>query len=119
MSLAGFFKPHYDGIYLKTEDTRTLFTILLYLSEGMEGGETNFLEHEPWNAHQERKLVASITPEAGSAVVFPQNVIHEGAPLKGIKHFVRTDIFYERDVEEDKEMDAETKIMMMEQKEQA
>lgn len=69
--LAGFFKPHYDGTYLESESRRTLFTILLYLNEGMEGGYTNFLDKDHWEKEQVRKVVAEFTPEAGSALVFP------------------------------------------------
>lgn len=85
----------------------------------MKGGETNFLHRELWNEHNQRKVLASIKPECGTALIFPQNVIHEGAELEGIKHFMRTDIFYTRVIEEDEGMDAETRLAMMETKEKA
>ena len=39
-----FFLPHEDGAQERNEFERSVITFQIYLSEGMEGGETGFIE---------------------------------------------------------------------------
>jgi hypothetical protein len=40
---SGLFLPHYDGIYIKGMNERSILTLMFYLNEDFEGGNTNFL----------------------------------------------------------------------------
>jgi hypothetical protein len=56
------FKPHRDGNYLINKYIKSMFTILIYLSDSFEGGETSFING---------KECIDIKPSIGSAVIFP------------------------------------------------
>jgi hypothetical protein len=66
-------EPHVDfsteNEYQKAEDQIT-HTLCVYLNDDYEGGELNFPEHN-----------ISIKPPAGSAVVFPSNILHSVSDL--------------------------------------
>jgi prolyl 4-hydroxylase len=77
-----FFAPHSDGAFHRDEHERSLFTMLVYLNEGFEGGETLF--------HRPRAVVR---PRTGLACFFWHPLVHEGAPvLSGAKYVLRTDV---------------------------
>jgi len=88
----GFFGPHYDGVYMTSEDVRSFYTLMFYLNEEYEGGETAFLDREDHS-----KVINAIKPKAGMMIFFPQNIYHEGRAVKGEKYIFRTDIMYNRD----------------------
>jgi prolyl 4-hydroxylase len=77
----GFFKPHYDACVgnkadcerLNKDGTRYL-TVLFYLNDNLEGGETIF-----------PKINKLVKPEKGKAVIF-QNVDHNGAIITQSLH---------------------------------
>eukprot|EP00949_MAST-11_sp_MAST-11-sp1_P005235 g5235.t1 len=83
-----YFKPHFDGGY-----RNSLMTLIIYLSDQCAGGETRFYKGDA--------LVDSVTPRAGTALLFyhdyhPLSPMHEGCELRqGTKHCVRTDIFFQ------------------------
>ncbi len=55
---------------------------MIYLNGGARGGETRFEN-------------ASVTPEAGLALIFDHYLLHEGAPvLEGQKYVLRSDVMY-------------------------
>lgn len=55
-------------------------SLIIYLNSSFEGGETDFREFK-------------IAPSQGAALVFPHNMLHEGAAVKsGVKYAVRTDV---------------------------
>jgi predicted 2-oxoglutarate/Fe(II)-dependent dioxygenase YbiX len=59
-----------------------VLTVLVYLNDGFEGGET--LVHEP--------TLAIIEPKAGSVLLLKQDVLHEGRPVvRGVKYLLRGD----------------------------
>ncbi|MGB3692087.1 MAG: 2OG-Fe(II) oxygenase [Spirulinaceae cyanobacterium] len=77
------FKIHQDGRQ-NVEGNETLFTLLVFLSEGFKGGETKF--------RQER---ISVKPKTGKALIFEHRLWHKGCVLEsGIKYVIRTDIAY-------------------------
>ena len=77
---------------------RSIFSLILNLNEGFQGGETHF--HLPKIVKQETKTMTTeeeieakgglqngfhpvnIVPRTGLAVVFIQNVLHEYTPLE-------------------------------------
>ncbi|GAX21775.1 hypothetical protein FisN_31Lh064 [Fistulifera solaris] len=76
-------------------------TLLIYLNDDFVGGETNFYS-------QQGDIIASVRPEAGSCLVFPQAVgeealdyarshwpLHEGSPVRSgprPKYVIRSDV---------------------------
>ncbi|NQY06033.1 MAG: 2OG-Fe(II) oxygenase [Flavobacteriaceae bacterium] len=76
------FKSHFDGSYIRNEKEASLYTFMVYLNDGYEGGRTKF--------HN-----AIITPKKGDALIFLHRLRHEGEVLKtGTKYILRTDIMY-------------------------
>lgn len=75
------FSRHHDLSYEST--LRSFLTVLIYLNEGMEGGQTHF------------DGGLSIEPRLGSCVMFPHELMHQGMPvLSGTKIVLRTDVMY-------------------------
>ncbi|MDP2345533.1 MAG: 2OG-Fe(II) oxygenase [Deltaproteobacteria bacterium] len=72
----------YEG---DTAGERSMLTLLVYLNDGFDGGET--VLHEP------ESLI--ITPKAGQALWFQHMLLHEGRPvLRGVKDVLRSDVVY-------------------------
>lgn len=81
-----WFKPHYDGAFHRSNLERSLYTFMIYLNEGFEGGETAFLD-----------LKVDIQPKTGRALLFQHHLLHEGCEVRrGIKYAIRSDIMYRR-----------------------
>ena len=69
-----------------------MLTLQLYLNDvPLEaGGQTTFLD----DAQRHR---VPFEPRAGSALLFSQNLLHEGSLLRaGHKYTMRTDVMYQR-----------------------
>jgi hypothetical protein len=63
-------------------------TVMLYLNEGFTGAHTNFLDVD-------RRIIKSVKPEAGMALVFEHQMLHEGGVLfDGVKYMIRSDVMY-------------------------
>jgi predicted O-methyltransferase YrrM len=86
-------------------------TVLMYLNDDFVGGETKF--YQPLVQHQEddvRQVIASVRPQQGSILVFPQAVgedaveharqhwpLHEGSPVvrgNRPKYVIRSDVLF-------------------------
>lgn len=79
------FAPHSDGYYERDNGERSELTMLLYLNEEFEGGETAVY------GPQEN----CVRPSTGSALVFHHPLLHEGvAVTRGVKYVMRTDVMY-------------------------
>lgn len=77
------FEWHYDGAFERENGERSKLTLLIYLNEGFEGGETSF----------ER---LSIEPRQGLALFFVHELRHKGQPvIAGTKYVLRTDVMYQ------------------------
>lgn len=77
------FGPHQDGRYVAGAALSRL-TLLLYLNDGFEGGETEFLDDG-----------ALVQPTAGGALWFPHARWHAGRPVRaGRKVVLRTDVMF-------------------------
>lgn len=101
----GHFSPHTDGNCVHDFNHRTLYSIIIYLSE-CEGGETAFYEYDAlkkmiqidniWRIPTEYEL-HKVTPEGGKCLVFRQTLVHEGCPIiDGVKYIIRSDVMYRR-----------------------
>jgi prolyl 4-hydroxylase len=76
------FKRHIDGSYQRNETEFSCYTLLMYLNQDFEGGETVFGD-------------IIIHPKIGSALIFKHQLKHEGKEiLQGEKYVLRTDIMY-------------------------
>lgn len=97
MRLHGLFEPlrvyryevghrfglHTDQSYTQG-DARSLLTLLVYLDDDFDGGETDFPEEH-----------RAIRPHAGDALWFQHALLHAGnAVTRGTKHVLRTDVLY-------------------------
>ncbi|MFO0590157.1 MAG: 2OG-Fe(II) oxygenase [Polyangiaceae bacterium] len=81
-----WFKPHYDGAFVRSKDERSLYTFMIYLNDDFEGGETAFLD-----------LQLQIQPKPGRALFFQHHLLHEGCEVRrGVKYAVRSDVMYRR-----------------------
>lgn len=90
------FNPHRDGSYvrMKTWEASEL-TFMIYLNDGMVGGETRFFANVEYAFQQPPSPYLSVQPKAGTALVFLHSIWHEGAVVQsGLKYVLRTDIMY-------------------------
>lgn len=84
------FEMHIDGRYRESIDMESKLTFLLYLSDGIEGGETAFFD-------ENEQLRFKVNPKAGQVLVFDHAQLHSGEPvLTGAKYVLRSDVMYSR-----------------------
>jgi len=95
---------HRDSTSIFDVITRSIMTIIIYLDDDYEGGETRFLLSH--GRREENELVAeeiesgteeyyTYKPVKCSAAIFHHNIIHEGRPIRGAeKNIIRNDIVY-------------------------
>lgn len=77
------FGLHSDQSYTRG-DARSLLTLLVYLDDDFDGGETEFPDE-----HQ------TIAPCKGDALWFQHALLHAGKHVtRGTKHVLRTDVLY-------------------------
>lgn len=107
-SPGGHFMPHVDGSVIADLNTRSFYTLLIYLNDCPAGGETYlfsgdqfevmFLDREAnkYRGSTESR-VAAVTPKKGRVAFFYYNLLHEGAPVgEGLKYICRADLLYRR-----------------------
>ncbi len=76
------FDWHYDGSFRRAGE-RSFYTLMFYLNDDFEGGETSFKDD------------ATIRPRTGDALMFMHRQLHTGAEVtSGVKYVIRTDIMY-------------------------
>ena len=77
------FRRHQDFSHKYSDAKRTFLTLLIYLNDGYQGGETSFDD-------------ICVTPNLGMLTFFPHELEHQGCKvISGIKYTLRTDIVYE------------------------
>lgn len=75
---------HWDTVVELAGGVRSQLTLVFYLNEGFEGGETDFPE-----------LGQCIKPRTGRALLFQHRVLHEATEVRsGEKFVLRTDVLY-------------------------
>ncbi|EGG13308.1 hypothetical protein DFA_11069 [Cavenderia fasciculata] len=90
----GAFASHYDGFYERDADNRSYLTFMIYLSGGIAGGCTRFLDPK-----DDKTVLASVEPKEGRILVFTHNIWHDGEtvlPGGNQKYIMRTDVMYTR-----------------------
>ena len=79
-----YFKPQLDGRYERSPTEYSLWTLMIYLNGGFEGGETDLFAHDH-----------VVTPTEGRLLAFRHRQAHAGREvLRGRKHVLRTDVMY-------------------------
>ena len=82
------FNWHMDGAFVRGPDERSLLTVMVYLNEGFDGGQTLF--HDV--------AQRAIQPRTGLALLFSHPLEHCGDTVTaGHKLVLRTDAMYRRD----------------------
>jgi prolyl 4-hydroxylase len=77
------FPPHTDGFF-ERDGARSRQTLLVYLNEDFDGGETCFPSTQ-----------TLCQPVRGGALIFPHTLLHDGrAVTRGRKYVLRTDVMY-------------------------
>src|SRR5262245_28972246 len=75
---------HWDTVVELGGGVRSLLTLVFYLNDGFEGGDTDFPE-----------LGQCVAPRAGRALLFQHRILHEATQvLEGEKFVLRTDVLY-------------------------
>jgi len=78
-----YFEWHRDGAYRRSDHEVSMLTLMVYLNDDFEGGQTEFEHAEP------------VRPQRGRALVFEHGFCHRGAPVEvGTKYVMRTDVMY-------------------------
>ena len=94
-----YFKPHTDGQFVRNDDERSIYTLIIYLNDGFVGGETKFMRRVDPLAENEMKFknLCEISPKMGSASVFNHDLYHQGCLVtEGVKYILRTEIMFKR-----------------------
>lgn len=103
----GHFAPHTDGYSVRDLNHRSMYSIILYLNCS-PGGGTRFYQ-DGARGHLVRDAlgrftaddalaVATVQAQAGRALIFYHNIMHEGRPPNDghQKYIVRSDVMYHR-----------------------
>jgi prolyl 4-hydroxylase len=78
------FQRHQDIDFVKSKDEKSFLSILIYLNDDFQGGETIFDN-------------ISIKPEMGCCLIFPHTLFHAGSPvMHGNKYVLRSDVIFKR-----------------------
>ena len=87
----GHLGPHVDGVVTGEEGAASVATLLVYVNDRYEGGETALTDWlEPGGG---RGVCPGRKRRRGDAVVLAQDVMHEGRPVTaGTKYVLRGDI---------------------------
>lgn len=76
---------HWDTVVELPNRVSSRITLVYYLNDGFEGGETDFPE-----------LGRRVAPKRGSALLFQHRVSHSALGVtRGVKYVLRTDILYQ------------------------
>lgn len=85
------FNWHQDFPFERDNGEKSFWTLMIYLSEGCEGGETSFEDSYSEESFDDFQVV----PRKGMALFFDHSVHHKGEPvLAGRKYVLRTDVMY-------------------------
>jgi prolyl 4-hydroxylase len=87
------FVPHGDRYFKRGANDKSWYTFMIYLNneDEFEGGHTRFLQDMN---HLDQALY-SVEPKAGTALVFPHQLLHEGQLVtSGTKYIMRSELMY-------------------------
>lgn len=92
-SPGGEFRWHTDTVFSDGPNNVGFQTVLLYLNEDFEGGETDLQIQQ-----QDDDLeIRSVQPRLGRVLVFDHTCVHQGCYVsKGIKYVLRTEVMFSK-----------------------
>jgi hypothetical protein len=100
------FLPHRDATYIKDENNRSIYTIIIYLNEEYDGGNTYFCEPKRDRIKGEtvneelsegHETFFTYKPKKCSALIFNHNIVHAGdTVVSGTKYILRSDLVFTR-----------------------
>ncbi len=83
---------HFDGVYVKSVDYKSIYTVMVYLNDS--DGDIKFDNLQ-------------VQPKLGRVVIFNQKLLHEGLEnTSGFKYFIRSELMYQREKSIEKPADA-------------
>jgi hypothetical protein len=86
----GVFQKHRDGATHLSVNTRSLFTVLVYLNEEYKGGDTTVFSDDLAHSYK-------VPHSTGACFVMLQRTLHEGSRVEeGVKYALRCDVLYTR-----------------------
>jgi len=91
------FAPHRVGSYMRQNGECSKLTLMIYLNDGFEGGDTRFYIHQHYFELLEKEVVpdVSVVPKTGMALCFRHERRHEGSRvIRGRKYVLRSDVMY-------------------------
>jgi hypothetical protein len=92
-----YFAPHPECCYERENGERSFITLMLYLNEGFDGGDTTFIDIDT----DDTDTAIGITPRTGNVLVFQHDIYHSGAKVTaGVKYAMRTDVMFQRQQQE-------------------
>jgi hypothetical protein len=97
------FKWHRDAQYTESPLIKSNYTIIIYLNDNFENGETIFrvpnneIEHNGLTVDQELEKMIDyndiiIKPKKGTAIIFDQRLLHMANSVINTKYVLRTDL---------------------------
>ena len=105
----GFLVPHYDAPYQENDETQTVKSLVVYLTENESGGETRFLKDkqeklplkerdfsDQFFTPDDSDVTYKVKPQVGRAIAFDHRRLHDSASSKESKVIMRTDIVYRK-----------------------
>ena len=103
----GHFAPHSDADYIVDPFThRSLKTLMIYLNDTYDGGETRFCHSHDMHFDAEHRIYCapvesvhtSWKPRRGDCILFDHPLLHEGARVRnGEKYIMRSEVMYRKD----------------------
>lgn len=104
------FSPHYDNQYNESDTIKSIFSIVIYLNDTFEGGETLFYEpkdklklHGGMTIKEEIEIngilgykLTKVRPIPGYGILFDHSFLHASDQItRGTKYIIRTDLVFE------------------------
>jgi hypothetical protein len=112
------FLSHFDNQFTTSFNDKSVFSMVIYLNDDFDGGETVIHEElllnvddeinnetfEGFTVQEEIKKVGVqnykkhfVRPKMGKCVLFSHSLLHSGESLtKGVKYIIRTDVIFEK-----------------------
>ncbi len=111
------FDYHRDASYTESIGVKSNCTLIIYLNDDYESGETTFVAtdtvHDGKSIEEELHYSIdslSIVPKVGTAVIFDQRLIHKGGIAHGTKYVLRCDIMCTGEIIDINAMKDENKV---------
>ena len=99
-----FFRIHKDGTYISKNGEVSKITMLFYLNEGYDGGETTFYKRTG------DQVNLKVIPKTGMILLHDHRIDHGVPELeKGVKYVIRTDVMYS-ELKVDSELKADSEL---------